>query len=146
MKSNPKWATRLIEQAIEHWEWQGGHCHHVHTSVCKPKNPSEPWTVSIAPVLQEVSECGPRDGNQIWIPFVFDIGNFLNSKGVRLRHMCVRSVSPESHCAQFILHLLYFNRPVLLCIFMEPPPNAEPAEIIDAKDGTIRNKVSTTEE
>lgn len=132
-----KWIARLIDTVSEHWHWNG-QCHHFYTAVKPPTKPEEAWEIAIAPALQELEQ-GPRDGQEVWTPFAFDIGEFIASPGVQQCNMGVRS----RFCCEppmLFLDLLYKNRPVNLLLYMEPPAGAEPMEVVNTVTKEIRHK------
>jgi len=139
MSRPKKWVCNLLDTIMESWQWYG-RCHHIYTHVCKPQAPGDPWEISVAPPLQEISDAGPRDGEEVWTPFVFDIGTFIAAPGIQQCNMAVRSEGPDTPTPEPLLYLLYHNRPVVLRVLMQPPDNAEAIEVLDVKNNRIRHK------
>jgi len=145
MSKRKEWVTRLLDTVMEHWHWQG-HCHHLCTNIRPPDARGEPWQVAVAPALQEISEAGPADGQWVWTPFTFELGDFISARGVQQCNMAGFSQGPMTPTPEIILDLLFYNRPVILHILLEPPDDAEPVEVLEPRTGKVRHKCPNHEE
>jgi hypothetical protein len=92
----------------------------------------------VAPALQEIADAGPHDGEQVWTPFTFNIGEFITAPGVQQCYLAVRSEGPGCPDPELFLELFYFGRPVSLRLLLQPPEGAGVIEIIDLKARVIR--------
>jgi len=137
MKTRKRWVRRLIETVLAHWHWHG-QCHHIVSRVRKPKSRGESWEIAVAPALQEIADAGLHDGERVWTPFTFNIGEFITAPGVQQRYLAVRSEGPGHPDPELFLELLFFNRPVTLRLLLQPPEGAAVIEILDLKAQVIR--------
>jgi hypothetical protein len=96
----------------------------------------------VAPALQEIADAGPHDGEQVWTPFTFNIGEFITAPGVQQRSLAVRSEDPGHPDPELFLELFYFDRPVTLRLLLQPPDEAGVMEILDLKAHIIRPKAN----
>ncbi len=98
-----------------------------------------------APCYQEVLG-GERDGDIVWTPFIFDIGDFIAE--VREQFIVLNTgvtsafESAGQGCAVIMMELqrVEDETPFMLSIHLEPPPESATREIIDTIHNEIREK------
>ena len=132
------WVDKLLDRVMNHWHWQGL-CHHIGYHVTPPTPPDDEWEVEIIPAVQEILG-GEKDGEEVWTPFVFDVGDFLKEKGVQCNNVVVCTHSPSMPMPNIVLYIAYRKRNICLRINLEPPPEATPTEMIDTIRHTIVHK------
>ena len=99
------------------------------------------WQIEIAPIFQEVWG-GEDDGKRVWSAFEYDLAGLFHEPGLRVDKFATRSQCVFDSPTPFIaIKGEYFGEPFVLRMHLEPIPNSEVVELVDA----IRNEVRLIE-
>jgi hypothetical protein len=136
----PKWITRLIDRIHANWQYHAP-CNHIDVQAFWDEEYGA-WRVRAAPVFQEVLG-GEDDGKKVWAGFVFEMGQFSRSPGVRVQEQAVASYCNE--CTPFPKLMAkgkFEGHPFLLHVYLEPIADSDTVEVIDTITKEIREKAS----
>ena len=92
----------------------------------------------VTPVLQEIWG-GEDDGKRVWAGFDFDIHGFSHECGVEFLDFGAASRCQADVPIPYIgIKGRYFSEPFFLKVGLEPAPDSEIREIVDALRGMLR--------
>jgi hypothetical protein len=104
----------------------------------------------VAPCYQEVLG-GGDDGSIVWTPFVFDIGEFISKVRDELlvtNTGCASRFEAIGHNCPIIMfdtQVIEDDQNFMISIYLEPPAESSPKEIIDTLHNEIRGKCDAPE-
>lgn len=136
----PEWLTSVFKLLTDAWHNQS----HNETVNWKISQDEDGWNVSIAPCFQELLG-GESDGGIVWTPFIFDIGEFIKiSRDVLVIKETAVSTSHDAYNRQPMVMIqaegVETSESVYFSIYLEPPRNSGPREVIDMLKQEIRIK------
>lgn len=133
-----EWLDSLMDAIAGCWEWHALGLR-IGIRFHEPHDSHDSWEVWAFPAVQEIVG-GQDDGKRSWAVFNFDVSHFLER--FEARHLSVHAATPD-YPSELVLGGRFGGAEALLHICLEPPPDAEPTELVDitgADGARIRDK------
>lgn len=141
-RRTPKWIDYVFDRAHKYWNHEVP-CHHVSCCASLDKEQNV-WLLSMAPVYQQVLG-GSKDGQERWVPFIFDAGKFSQDERITIQQYAVASIGKRYSHPMMLLKGTFKgktqDKKFFLRVFLHPERKTKAVEMVD----TINKKVRRIE-
>jgi hypothetical protein len=135
-----RWLRGLMRTIGGCWEWHAPALR-INFRYREPEDGDDFWEVWAYPSVQEIYG-GKHDGKTGWCGFQLDVSRLLGKFG---GEQITVSTGLEDDPPELVLEGSFRGHPVLLHVWLGPPEDEEPSEVIDLTDPSgagIREKRS----